>query len=374
MNGVQMDVLTVNGQGMVAAGSVAQRLLQNGMNPSALRPWQEFGPEGQFLGNYINVNGRAVPIGNAATLRKDEWLQYDQAVIREARIRLNGIADLESRGLVLKLNGMAKTVLETEKLGEFTPAELSMDGISKSQGDRPVFGADYLPLPIVHKDFFLNARVLAVSRQTGETLDVTGAELATRQVAEKMEHMLFNGSGSYKHGPTGSIIYGYLDFPSRNQGTLDAAWDASGATGDGILNDILSMKAALIADRFYGPYVIYIPTEYETILDKDFKAGTTGTIRQRLLQVEGISAIKTIDMMHQDYGEDLSRVDVSTTGVLMVQLTSDVVRIVNGMEITPVEWQEQGGMITHYKIMGIKVPQIRATSAGRCGIAHFKEP
>lgn len=374
MNGVQVDVLTVNGQGMTAAGSVAQRMLQNGMNPSALRPWQEFDAEGRFLGNYINVNGKAVLIGNAATLRKDEWLQYDQAVIREARIRLNGIADLESRGLVYRINGMAKTVLESEKLGEFTPAELSMDGISKTQGDRPVFGTDYLPLPIVSKDFFLNSRVLAVSRQTGETLDVTGAELATRQVAEKMEHMLFNGSGTYKFGPTGSIIYGYLDFPSRNQGTLGAAWDASGVTGDDILDDVLAMKTALIGDRFYGPYVVYIPTEYETILDKDFKAGTTGTIRQRLLQVEGVSAIKTVDMMHQDYGEGTPKVDVSTTGVVMVQLTSDVVRIVNGMEITPVEWQEQGGMLTHYKVMGIKVPQIRATNAGRCGIAHFSEP
>lgn len=359
---VQIDVLTANGQGgFTGTGSVAQRLLSNSMNPAALRPW--IGADGR---TYVLVknNGKdiAMPISNAATLRKDEWLQYDQAVIREARIRLNGINDLTSRGLVYSLNGMSKTVLETEKLGEFSEAELSMDGINKTQGDRPVFGADYIPLPIVSKDFFLNARVLSVSRQTGETLDVTSAELATRQVVEKMEDMLFNGTSSYKFGPSGSIIYGYTDFPNRNTGTLRNHWDASGVTGADIVADVLDMKQAAIDDRMYGPYVIYVPTEYETKLDEDYSSSKGDiTIRQRILQIAGISDIKVADKL-------------SAGSVLLVQMTSDVIRIINGMEVTPVEWQEQGGMMFHYKIMGIKVPQIRATAAGRCGIVHYSEP
>lgn len=365
-NAVQIDVLNINSQGITATGNVAQRLLSTGMNTNSLRPFQVFNKQGQYVGAYINVNGQAVKV-NSATLRKDEWLQYDQAVIKEARIRLGGIQDLQARGLVYNVNGLAKTVLESEKQGEFTAAELSMDGINKTTGDRPVFGADYLPLPIVSKDFFLNARVLAVSRQTGETLDVTSVELATRQVAEKMEDMLFNGASSYQFGPSGSVIYGYRDFGNRNQGTLGAKWDNPTTTGADIINDVLAMKQALIGDRMYGPYVIYVPTAYETKLDEDYStAKGENTIRDRILKISGISAITVSDKMAQTAA--------GLESVIMVQMSSDVVRIVSGMEIQPVEWQEQGGMITHYKVMGIKVPQLRATSAGRCGIAHWLEP
>jgi hypothetical protein len=346
---VLVDSLTFNGQGMTGAGSVAQRLINNGMNVNALRPW--IGKDGRA---YMNINGQAVMITNA-TLRKDEWLQYDQAVIREARIRLNGITDLESRGLVYNIgNGLGKTVLETDNLSEFTEAELSMDGVSKTVGDRAKYDTGYLPLPIVHKDYFINVRVLTASRNTGDPLDVTSSELATRQVAEKMEDMLFNGSGTYTFG--GGTIYGYTDFPSRNTGSLTGAW--TGLTGEQIVADVLSMKQAAIDDRFYGPYVLYVPVAYETALDDDFKANSDLTVRQRIKQIEGISDVKVSDKL-------------ATGNVVLVQMTSDVVRIVNGMNISPVEWQEQGGMVLHYKVMGIKVPQIRATQASRCGVVHF---
>ena len=83
------------------------------------------------------------------------------------------------------------------------------------------------------------------------------------------------------------------------------------------------------------------------------------TIRQRILEIANIQAVTIIDKL-------------AANNVLLIQMTSDVVRIVNGMEIAPVEWQEQGGMVLHYKVMGIKVPQIRSTQAGRCGIAHLR--
>lgn len=353
MNEVQVDALTFNGSGSMAGmGSVAQRLVSGGMNVNSLRPW--IGTDGR---SYINVNGKAIAVNANATLRKLEWEEYDKAIVKEARIRLNAIADLEGRGLVYNIaNGLGKTVLETENLGEFTVAEISMDGLSKAQADRPAFGSGYLPLPIVHKDYFINTRVLASSRTTGDPLDVTSAELATRQVVEKMEDMLVNGAGAYAFG--GGTIYGYTDFPSRNTGSMAYHWNVAGATGATIVADVLAMKAALIGDRMYGPYVLYVPTAYETVLDDDFKANSDLTIRQRILQIEGISAVKTLDKL-------------TANNVLLVQMTSDVVRIVNGMAISPVEWQEQGGMVLHYKVMGIKVPQVRATQGGRCGIVHY---
>jgi len=357
MPGVAIDTLQVNAQGVTGQGSVAQRLIANGMNINSLRPF--IGKDGRA---YMTVNQggtlKAVPINNAATLRKDEWKQYDTAIIREARQRLMGIADLEARGLVYRIgNGLGKTVLETENLNEFTEAELSMDGITRGEGDRAQYGIGYLPLPIIHKDYMINARVLAASRTTGDPLDTTSSEMATRQVVEKMETILFQGSSTYTFG--GGTIYGYCDFPNRNTVDLDTTWDTSGVTGATILADVLAMKQALIDDRMFGPYVLYVPTNYETKLDEDFKAEGDITIRQRLLQIENISAVKVSDYLADD-------------NVVLVQMTSDVVRIVSGMEIAPVEWQAQGGMVLHYKVMGIKVPQIRSTQAGRCGICHLR--
>ena len=87
---VQIDALTFNGMGgMAGMGSVAQRLVSGGMNVNSLRPW--IGTDGR---SYMNVNGKAVVVNANATLRKLEWEAYDQAIVKEARIRLNAIADL----------------------------------------------------------------------------------------------------------------------------------------------------------------------------------------------------------------------------------------------------------------------------------------
>lgn len=337
-----------------AFGGVAQRLVANGMSVNPLRSF--IGKDGQY---YMTVNGKAVPISNAATLRKDEWKMYDQAVIQAARERLVGVADLNSRGLTYNIpNGLGTTVLEYEDLSDITDAEMNMDAVTRGRDDRVEFDINYLPLPVIHKSFHLNIRVLNASRTTGAPLDTTQAELCGRKVAEKVEDILFNGTSSFAYG--GGVIYGYTDFPKRITGSLSGAWDSSGATGDDILTDVLAMKQASIDNKYYGPWMIYIPTSYETKLDEDFKANGDKTIRQRILEVSGIIDVKVADKM-------------STDCVLFVQMTSDVVRMVNGLGITPVEWDSEGGMIFHYKVMTIQVPQLRADQEDNTGIVHYSE-
>jgi len=350
-----MDFI-LNGQ---ASGSVAQRLLANGMNPMALRPY--IGEDGR---TYMTVleggKPKAVPINANATLRKDEWKHYDTAVLNAARTRLRAVADLQSRGLVYNIpNGMGSTVLEYEDMSDMEAASVTMDGITRDNNDRPEFDINYLPLPIIHKDFFINARVLASSRTTGAPLDTTMAELAGRKVAEMAEQLLLVGSGTYTFG--GGTIYGYLDFPHKNNVTLNAHWDdddsSAGATGERIIDDVIRMKQASIDDRFYGPWVLYIPTNFETAIDKDFKSYSDKTIRQRILEIDGIQDIRVADSITAD-------------NVVLVQMTSDVVRLVQGMPISVVEWQTEGGMRTHFKVMTIMVPQIRADQNNRAGLIH----
>lgn len=348
-----VDVVHSTETGLVASGSVAQRMLNAGMEVGPLKPW--IGEDGKvYMTKLMNGQAVAVPLMNAnATLRKDEWKEMDSSVLFAAQERLVGVADLYSRNLVYRVGGLGTTVLEYEDYSELTAAEISMDAVTPSTKDRPQTSLKYLPLPIVHKDFSFNIRALAASRRGTTPLDTTTAMLAARQVSEKVETILFTGSSSYTYG--GGTIYGYLDHPNKNSVTLSTQWDASAATGETILDDVRSMKQASIDAYHYGPWVLYVPTNYETTLDDDFKAASDKTTRQRILEIAGIQEVKVVDKLTDDK-------------CVLVQMTSDVVRMVEGLPLQTVEWQEGGGFTTNFKVLTIMVPQIRADQNGKCGV------
>lgn len=351
-----------NGGGL---GQVANALMSNGqLNLGKMRPY--FDSKGRVcmtvyaggdpkkptswktITNPLNVN---------ATLRRDEWKQLDEALIGVARTRLNGVADLEANGLVYNLgNAMGTTVLEYHKIGDAFTAELTMDGVTRAAGDRVEYSTHYMPIPIIHVDYEINARVLEASRKLGNPLDTSQAEVAARKVSEKLENMLFT-STSYTFG--GGTIYSYLNHPDRNTVNLSVNWDDSAITPAGILQDVLEMKQASINDHFYGPWMLYIPTAYETVLDDDYDTQTPGTtIRERILKIAGIKGIKVVDTL-------------TANNVLLVQMTSDVVRLVKGFGLQNVEWKTEGNMVTKYKVMTIQVPQIRSDYDGRSGVIHL---
>lgn len=343
-----------NGQ-ITTHGGVASGLLAGGLSVHNLRPW--IGQDGQAYVTTQQQGELAARLVAHATLRKDEWKHYDTAVVKAARIRLGGVSDLVSRGLHHVIsNGLAKTVLEYEDVSDMSDAEVSMDGVTRSDGDRVEFNIKYLPLPIIHKSFYLSARVLEASRTTGEPLDTTGAEQAARRVAEKSEALLFNGSASYTFG--GGTLYGYTDAPDRNTQTLSVNWDDAAKTGAQIVTEVRQMKQKALNARHYGPFGLYVPTAYETVLDDNFVSSYPGTIRERILAIEGIQFVKVSDKL-------------TANNVVLVELMPETARIVEGLPIQTVEWQSQGGMLFHYKVMSILVPQIRADVDGNSGIVHL---
>ena len=303
---------------------------------------------------------------NTAVLRRDEWKQLDEAVMNISEYRLGGVQDLIDKGLTYNLgNGMGSTVLEWHDVSDALTADMTMDGVSRAKNDRVVFQTNYLPLPIIHADYEINSRVLASSRSLGNPLDTTMAERAARRVAEKLESMLFTNT-TYAWGAADdrsrNSIYSYTNHPDRNLVTLSnyGAWDSQSSTsGAEIVNSVLAMKQSSINDYHYGPWKLYIPTAYETIIDADYDTTTPGTtIRERILKIAGIEGIKVVDSL-------------TAANVLLVQLTSDVVRLVRGMALQNVEWQSEGKFITNYKVMTIQVPQIRSDANGTSGIVHM---
>lgn len=362
MKDVTIDYMGVDS----GRGEVAKMIMTNGINPGLMRPF--LNKNGQprvavYTGGDPNLNTswKSVPVTNA-TLRRDEWKTLDEAILKARDYRLGGIQDLINAGLTYNLNsGMGSTVLEYHDVSDALTAELSMDGVTRGKNDAPDFGVHYLPLPIIHADYQINTRVLQNSRNMGNGIDTTLAERATRRIMEKLENMLFTNT---TYGFGGGKIYSYVNFPHRNTKTMTTKWDemtptsAGKSVGEQIVDEVIACKQALINKRFMGPYHLYIPSNYETLLDKDYDTTRGNTIRDRLLALNNINAISVSDTLSED-------------NVLLVQMTVDVVRLVNAMAPTNVEWKTEGGMLNHYKVMAIQVPQLRADSANRSGILHL---
>ncbi len=331
---------------MQPTGSVAQRLITTNGDVNCLRPF--IGKDGK---TYITVNGddgkpKAVAIQNTeASLRVDDWKLLDRAIIRAAKPRLKLVGDLRSSGLQYSIpNGMGKTVLESENMSDIGDASLSMDGIRQGANDRPVFDLVGLPLPIIHKDFSFSARQIMASRNGGSPLDTTTAELAARKVAEQAEKMAIGVANDYTYA--GYTIQGITSYTNRITRTITSP-AASGWTPVMTYNEILAMRQDSTDAYYYGPWVLYVSTAWDRYLDQDYSASYPGeTLRSRIKKAEGVNDVKTLDYMT---GFDM----------VLVQMTTDVIREVIGLEMTTVQWETQGGMLQNFKVMAIMVPQLR---------------
>lgn len=378
----------LNGQGH---GEVGQRLAACRMDPGLMRPYYNedgesclnvntgrtrFNPETghnepifeEYVGNEIANLG--LPIANATLLRKDEWQMMDQVVLKAARQRLRAWGDLAAANTLGGFNGMSKTILEHETMSDPGEAIVDMDGITEGRADEPLFQREALPLPITHSSFWFSSRQLAVSRNLGESLDVSMAEVAGRRVAEQVEKTTIgvisgaeygDGSGIYSRSSGGTTIpkvFGYKNFPDRV--TKINMTVPTGSNGTDVYTSWLALRELMTANRFYGPFMAYVSTDYDQYLDNLFSTTepSAGTLRENLLKIDSISGIRRLDFL------------TDTFTVLFVQLTADVARAVNGMDLTTIQWETKGGLQINFKVMAIMVPQLRADFNGRCGIGH----
>jgi uncharacterized linocin/CFP29 family protein len=292
-------------------------------------------------------------------LRDEEWKVFDTEVIEGARERLRLVADLIGAGLVRNIpNGLAKTVLEYDTVGDMDDAIVSLDGVTRSENDRLEYERTGIPLPITHKDWYLNLRSLLASRTGSEPLDTTYARVAGRKVGEKIEDTFFNGGRAFG----GLQLYGLLTHPNRNTSGFgtNGNWSQTAKTGANILADIVTGVEALDADGFTGPYWLYIGgTAAALKLNEDFKAATDSTIRSRILELDFISRIVTnADKMPDD-------------NVVLFQPTSDVIQVVQGEPLQTVQWDAHGGFQINFKAFAITVPNVKSDGDGGSGIFHM---
>lgn len=334
----------------------AQSILGAGrLNHLAMRPFINKDGDSRVL---IDNKGRSIKANATALLQYQEWLDIDRRVVEVAVDRLVAIQDLTGRGLTHNLGSIGQTVSLWDRSSDMTQADISMSGVTKGEEDTPAFDTDQVPVPIVHKDFRVNIRRLEASRRFGEGIDTMAAEISSRLISERSEDMLFSGESIKVEGGT---IYGYTNHPQRNTYDIGTSWTDTGVTGQDILEDVRGMLQAARNDNYYGPFVLYIPGEYETKMDEDYKdgasAGDTRTIRQRILQLNGIEDMKVADRLDDD-------------NLVLVQMTRDVVDLAIAQDITTVQWSVDGGMQERFKVMAVWVPRVKRDYDGKSGVVH----
>lgn len=291
------------------------------------------------------------------TLRPDEWVQLDDAITEVAREELVLYDYFVKKKLTKPLkNAYGTTVLQWQTISDSQEANMSMDGVTRGEGDRVQYATKFLPIPILHVDYEINSRFLEVSRTNGNGVDVEEAANAARRLAEKKEDLLI-GNATYSFG--GGTMHTLLNYPDRNLVNLSGAWDASGTTAADILDDVRQLKRANKDAYHNGEAVLILPTDYEEVLGKDYSVsgGSLMTIRERILKLGGIDDIVFVPRL-------------ATGNVLLVELKKRTIEIITGMAMTNIYWETEGGMVGKYKLMEITVPRFKSDYNGRCGIAH----
>lgn len=337
-----LDILSGSNGVISASGTVGQRLLAADFDINILRPCAE--PVARDAG--LAVNG---------TLMENEWQLLDRTVQGVARERLPVVTDLIRRGLVMNLpNALGVMDIQWEQIkGDLVDAEVTMSGLTEATKDRMEFETVNMPVPLFHKEFFYNLRHLAAARRNGRNIDTDHAEVATRKVAELIEKTLFDG---LKIG--GKTIYGLRTQPMRKTLSASASWLT--ASGEQIVSDVMRMIQAATApgNNMDGPFTLYVSWAIGSRFGEDYKASSDKTILQRLREIPGLADIQWTSRLQN--GE-----------ALLVQLTNDVVQMVNGIQPTMVEWESHGGFQHNFKIIAIMLPRVRSNGWQQSGIVHL---
>ena len=326
-----------------------------------------------YLCNELRNRGYNLPmVCNAATLRKEQWIQLDQQILLAYRQDLVAAADLEAANSFGGFNAMAKMTLEYQAMSDPGMAYVDMDGTTDGTTDTPLWILRSLPLPITHSDFGFSDRELQVSRSGGTGFDTVMGEAAGRRVAESIEDQTIGNvtgvtyatqtAGPGTHTGT-STVYGYRNFPQRLTKLNFTAPTAAGWTPELTYNEFLEVIASLLNTNYSkGPYMVYYSTDWFQYMNRVFSVSGGNnpgeTLRSMLLKIPEIQDCKYLPRLTQ------------TFSFLIVAMRSEVAQMVNGMDTTTIQWQEKGGLELRFKVMCIKVPRLRSDYNSRTGILH----
>lgn len=311
------------------------------------------------------------PVVNATTLRKDEWIEMDRRVVKEARQKLFAAQDLEDIATYGGFNAMGKMTIEAQMMDDPGEAVVDMDARTDARNDQAQMVLMSTPLPITHSDWGYSSRELAVSRNGDTPLDRVGMEAAGRRVGEAIEDQVIGNvtgmtygtqtAGPGTHRGT-STVYGMRTFTYRL--TKSNFTSPSGGSPETTYNEVLAAIQQLITQYFSGPFTLYYSIDWFQYMNRQFSISGGNNASETLLTM-----LEKIPQIGKGNVKMLERM-TSTFTLVLLQRSGQTAEMINGMDVTIVQWEEKGGLDLRFKAMAIKVPRFFATYAQRTGILH----
>lgn len=305
-----------------------------------------------------------------APMQDKAQVLIDRAVVEVGLQRLTVAADMLAAGLTYPISDpLGVTQLEWYTQSKIGAAQRVMSPSSRTESKKPILAPTRLPIYLTIDGFEIDIRTLKNSQRVGMPLDTSTIKQCVRGVNEAIEDAAINGATTLDGQPFQDAGYsapGLLNATGAETFSLAAAdWD-SAPNGPNILADVLAMKAKLVANKKFGPYNLYVNSTASNALDADYSttAPTLGTIRDRLLRVEGLQNVRTADLLPTGNGAS------PTIGakIVLVQMTSDVLDVVNGQPPTVIPWTSLDGMTIHNLVMAIMIPRVKSDAEGNSGI------
>lgn len=319
---------------------------------ASLRNGQLVANEQALLASDLYSNETGV-IANASALRHDEGIRYDREMLEVATLRLSMAQTLIGAGLSTDLGGLGTILSYWQRSGDMTGADVDMSGATRAGQNSLTFDEVGVPIPIFHKEFYVDHRRLLMARAMGAPIDTQMIGISTRIVSQEFETHLFAGLPNLRVG--GSQVYGLLTHPDRNTITLTASWVTT--TADNILLDVERLATACYNDLYLGPYILVVAKDIWLKLQRDYSANKgDNTILDRIKA--------------NSYIKDVQVADYLTNGnVVMFQATKDVVDIAIAQAMTTIPWQTSP-LQTEYKVMMAGAIRVKSEITGKSGICH----
>lgn len=291
-------------------------------------------------------------LGNAYSLPKDVWGQWDREGVELQRSTLAVFNDLAAA--VSTPMPIGKLIHYFQTVSNSGSVNVSLDGRSDARIDKPTFDYFGTPLPIIDSTFSFGWREIEAARSEGFMLDGAARMNAMRKVAEALETGALDGFSTIT--VNGQTSYGLRNHPKR--ATRSTSQALNGATGAQWLADIVATLKLLHAKNFKVPATIYLNwSDWFYAGSTEFTAGYPKTIAQRVLEMPGVREVVPAD-------------SVTAGQIIAVVKDRRSVQVLNGMPMATVakfRANEQDDYV--FQTMAAAALEIKYDADNNCGVA-----
>jgi hypothetical protein len=300
-----------------------------------------------------NIIEDVVVSNEEALYTRDQWVEFETAILEVAQEPLVFFDDVAGMGKVTIPAGLGKTMYEYRNRSFSASATTSMDGLRESNRGRFTVDTAQLPLHIYHGELSFPSRDLDIAAGSALPLDTEQGQDVTRAIQELKEDATL---GLYTPNPVGGTsVEGALNFTGRNTYTIRSPATV-GWTPNDLVDDLIGMRTMLEDDNQKGPFRVWYGRGWSSYLDKDYsQAKGDNTVRARVQALDNMGSFKQVRRL-------------SGYTIIMMAPNSTTAKIVEASGFKTVTWSERGGMLRRWLIYWAGNPLFRADDEGQCGL------